>query len=494
MTVVNEATEIPWPDLLDLVAKWFRVNLSAEDESRDAAHQFRLCMLNDLASASRQYPGVQHCIAEFAGSAGAVVETKLDDDFECLYPPNPYGAENLHREHERLEEKARQLARRWSNRTADDLAGFLGRLETEARRVGIAGTTYQRLTPEFCRVLVEAHMDPGSVAKIFMRERLPADLVDQLLRAAADGDPPVWSIVSDCLNDELYLAIGTQLAICHKFAPQELVSSALKRIDEIPRLLEHCCASGNVTRTALSEVYRHLGTPASVWAAIGHWQAHQDSRTKIPLDEAWRGAILRSFEVGLSDMEGYWIGEILKANEELALAWLIGLLKFDQGSLGYTTKETAKKVISTFTPTQRIRALAVIHPRRRGIGISDLVHTLVGSEPEVYRFLLQSEELRDFHLSPLLGEPSGDWRVLAIHALDRGYSCEDVVHASLDGGLSWQGKESDMWADRRRHFEKLQDDDDSRVAEVGKLGVSAVAKDEKRAKDWEREEAIYGVS
>ena len=494
MTVVNEAAEIPWSDLLNLVAKWFRVNLSAEDESRDAAHQFRLRMLTDLAPASRQYPGVQHCIAEFAGTAGADVETKLDEDFECLYPPNPYHAKDLHREHERLEEKARQLARRWSNRTVDDLADFLGRLETEARRVGIAGTTYKRLTPEFCRVLVKVRMDPDAVATVFMGKRLPADLVDPFLRAAVDGDRPAWSIVSDCLNDELYLAIGTQLAICHKFAPQELVSSALKKIDEIPRLLEHCCASGNVTETALSEVYRHLGTSAAVSAAIGHWQAHQDSRTQIPLDEAWRGAILRSFEGRLSDIKGYWIGEILKADEELAFAWLIGLLKSDQSSLGYTAKETAKQVISTLNPTQRIRALAVIQPGRRDIGISDIVRTLVGNNPKVYLFLLQSEELRDFHLSPLSGEPNGDWRVLATHALDRGYSCEDVVDASLGGGLSWQGNESDMWADRRRHFEKLQDDDDSRVVEVGKLGVSVVAKEEQRAKDWERQEAVYGRS
>ena len=79
-------------------------------------------------------------------------------------------------------------------------------------------------------------------------------------------------------------------------------------------------------------------------------------------------------------------------------------------------------------------------------------------------------------------------------ALDHGYSCEDVVDASLDGGRSWMGNESEMWAELRRHFEKLQDDDDSRIIEVGQIGARILANREQGAKAREREEAVYGLS
>ena len=495
MTVVNESNDTPWVDPLELVTKWFHARLGVEDETRDAARRFIMRMLNDLATASRQYPGVQHCIAEFADRAGDVVETKLDADFECLYPLNPYDAEDLHGEHERLEENARQLAKRWSNRTADDLADFLRYLETEAGRVDITGITYRRLTPEFCRTLVKICSDPAAVATALVRERLPADLVDPFLRAAVDSDLQAWSVVSDCLDDSLYVAIGAQLAVCHKLAPSELVSSALEKIDEaLPRLLEHCCAIGAVSETALSAVYQSSGTSTAISAAIGHWKAFRDSQTRVPLDEVWRDAILRSSEVRLFPMDAFWIGEILKTDGELAVAWLIRFLDSDQISLGFHAQEAARKVISTLNVAQRISVVTEIHPGQPIVGASEVVQALVGSNSEVYRYLLQSEELKNLHLSPLLGEPSGDWRSMATQALDHGYSCSDVVDANLDGGWSWEGNESEMWAERRRSFEKLQNSDDSRLAKVGQLGASIVAKQEQRAKDWERQEAIYGIS
>lgn len=494
LTVVEEAIDVPWADLLELVTKWIPPRLNIQDEARDDARRFLLRMLNDLASVSQAYPGVQHCIAELAEHAGAVIETTLNVDFECLYPPNPYRAEDLEREHERCEEKARELAKRWRDRTADELASFLKQFETEAGRVGIAGITYGRLTPLFCRTLVKTCLDPSAVARIFIREQLPLDLVEPFLGAAVDSDPSAWSIVSDCLDDSLYVAVGAQLAICHKLAPPELVSLALEKVDELPQLLRHCSATGGISEVALSETYQSLGTSAAISAAIGHWQAHRHSLTRIPLDELWRDVILRSFEVRLSPTDAYWIGEILKRDGELGVAWLVGLLDSDQSSLGFHAQEAAKKVIPTLSSAQRISVLTAIHPRQRIFGVSEVVCALVGNNLEVYCHLLQSEKLKDHHLSPLLGEPSDDWRGMAAQALDRGYSCEDVVDANLGGEWSWKGNESEMWAERRRHFENLQEDNDSRLAEIGRLGADTVAKWEQRAKDQEREEAIYGIS
>ena len=491
MTVVTEAIDMPWTHLIELMSSWCHARLSGDEATRHAAAGFRSRMLNDLALASRQYPGVQRRISEFAKDSDAVVKTETDVEFECLYPQNPYDANNPDHERQRLDENARQLADHWRSRRTDDLASFLGHLETEARRASI---TYPRLTPLFCRTLARACPDPAAVAKIFMRERLPADLVEPFLREAVDRDRSTWSIVSDCLDDSLYVVVGTKLAICHDFAPPELVSSALGRVDQAPRLVEHCCSVGEVSRAAISKMFRSPDASTAISAAVGHWQAHQHSRTQNPLDEAWRCAVLRSAEIGLFESDGYWIGEILEREGGLAVEWLTRFLNSDQSSLGYHAQEAAKNVIASLDLAQRIDVLTAIRPRKRVFGASEVVQALVGNDPGVYHHLLQSEELKDHHLSPLLGGPGGDWRNIAVLALDHGHSCEDVIDATLGGSRSWSGHESEMWAKLRQSFEKLQDADDARIIRIGQLGAGIVSEREQGARERERQEAIYGLS
>ena len=490
MTVVNGASAIPWTVLLELVQGWCHPPLS-DDETRTAAHRFLSLMLRDLALASRQYPGVQHCIADIAKRANLTVCTKLDEEFECLYPPQPCGVEDINLEYERLAEDARELAKRSRNRPADDAASVLGRIETESRRAGI---NHPRFTPEFCRTLADECPEPNATLKVFMRERLPGDLVEPFLRKAVETERDVWPIVSNCLNDELYVVLGVMIAVCHEHAPLEVISSALAKVGITPRLVENLCIRQEVSQVALSEMFRSPDASTTISAAIGHWQAFSHSRTEMQLDKAWRHAFLRSAEARLPEIDCYWIGEILARDSELAVTWLIRFLDSDESSFSYYAQETAKKVIASLDSAQRNNVLTAIHPRQNSFCIPEIVHALVGSNVTVYGQLLRSKKLSYYHLSPLLGKSGSEWRSMAILAFDHGYSCEDVLDANLGGGPLWEGYDSEMWAALRRRYEQFEDDDDSRMVEISHLGARLVAKLEERAKKLEREEAVYGIS
>ena len=493
MTIVSEADDIPWKILLDLVRTWRHPPLIDDEEvTRDAANRFLSIMLNDLTLASRRYPGIQHRIAEIAKSAEVTVATTVDAEFECLYPHAPYNVdvEDLVREHRRLAENARELAKGWRNRATDDIAKFLGRLESEARRASI---TYPRLTPEFCRALATEDPDPVATLKIFMHERLPADLVEPFLSNACETGEPVWPIVSRCFDDELYVGMAVRFAICNESTPLQTVSSALAKVGETPHLVDDCCTVGEVSQAALSEMFRSPNASTAISAAIGHWKALRHSRTEIQLNESWRCAFLRSSVARLSSTESYWTGEILRNDANLAVEWLVRLLDSDQSVVSYSASEAAEKVIASLNSAQKISILTSIQPQLRVIGLPEIIDALVDNNADVYRQLLQLEKLEQYHLSPLLGKPKGDWRSLAMLALDRGYSCEDVVGANLAGGRSWAGNESEMWAELRRHYEDLQNDDDRRIVKVGELGTRILAKWERRAKERERDEAIYGL-
>ena len=491
MTVVEVGSDPPWTNLLDLLTKWCHPRVSAEEEAEEAAIQFLSRMLHDVALASRGLPGVQHRIAAIGKRVGVAVETELDSEFECLFPPDPYDSEDLDAEVERFDQNVRQFAEGWTSRTAGQLASFLDRQETEARRAGI---THVRLTPLFCRAIAEACSDPGIAVRTLVRARLPADLVESFLGKAVSVDRSAWLIVSDCLDDDLYTAIGMQLAVCHDAAPPKILRSALTKVRDVPRLLEHYCVIGEISRHALSEALSSQDASTAVEAAIGHWKGPGRSRTEGPLDKLWRRAFLLSAEVTLSSLDGYWTGEILTRDGELAVEWLIRCLAAERAAIGFHTQEAARSVVASLDSAQRTRVLSAHDPNEEVFGIAEVVQALVGRDPEVYGLLLTLKKLESHHLSPLQGDPSGSWRSMAVLALDHGYSCEEIVDANLGGSWSWQGNLSEMWAERRRHFEKLQHDDDARIGEIGRLGVGEVSGMESSAKDREREEAIYGLS
>ena len=143
--------------------------------------------------------------------------------------------------------------------------------------------------------------------------------------------------------------------------------------------------------------------------------------------------------------------------------------------------------------TKRTQVLSQFRQSQRRIDRSAVIDALVAQDPEVYRDLLQMEHLRGYQLSPLISDPCDKWRNIAVLALDQGHSCRDILHATLDRGRSWTGKASEVWARLRSQFEKLQDDADRRIVEIGNLGAETVTEWEEKAKEREREEAVHGL-
>ena len=489
MTIVDHDLEIPWTKLIELVTSWSRTRVTS-DKAERAVSLFCSRMLSDLASASPHRRAVQHCIAGLAMRINAEVSTTLDLDFQCLYPHDPYDASDFGVAYTRLEDEARKLAARWTDRPVDQVASFLARVEADACDVGI---TYPRFTPVFCETLLESHPDPSTVARVFMHNRLPADLVQPFLRRAVREPVCDWAIVSDCLEDPLYSSVGIRLAISQDRVPARVNAAAIEKADQMPQLLEDCCVTGEISTVAASTLLQSSNPLTAISVAIGCGKAHRN-RNRIPLDATWQEAILRSAEVRLSPIDGYWIGEILKANPDLAIEWLARLLESEEMGLALHAHEIAAQVAASLDSAQRIRALTATRAPKQVIGASEVINALVGRRPDVYRHLLQSDRLSDHHLSPLMGEPTGDWRDIALLALDQGYSSEEVFDATQAGWRSWEGNESDMWAHLRQQFEKLQGDDDRRIASVGRHGASKIAQREQRAHEAEREDAIHGIA
>ena len=136
MTVVKEAIDVPWDELIELSSNWCSARLDADEETQNAATRFFSNMLPDLALISKAYPGIQRRLAELATLVGVKVQPVTDAAFECLFPQGAHSRGDVQRTSRRLPACVSQLAEKWKNRSPDGLAVFLARLEDEGPAVG----------------------------------------------------------------------------------------------------------------------------------------------------------------------------------------------------------------------------------------------------------------------------------------------------------------------------------------------------------------------
>ena len=149
----------------------------------------------------------------------------------------------------------------------------------------------------------------------------------------------------------------------------------------------------------------------------------------------------------------------------------------------------AVKLVSVLDAAQRARVLAEL---RSDCHAAKLVKGLVAVDVDLYRELLERRELAEYHLAPLAGEPCKPWRRMALLAIGKGYSVEDIVYATLGRSHSWSGPVSEMWAERERAFETLLSDVDRRIVRIGERGAEITGERKRRELEIEHYRAVHG--
>jgi hypothetical protein len=140
-------------------------------------------------------------------------------------------------------------------------------------------------------------------------------------------------------------------------------------------------------------------------------------------------------------------------------------------------------------------------------GVAELLRALVGRDIDLFRHLLNREELRDHRLDPLqvdydfghqtenvVPELDEGWQNLATAALEAGFSEEQIFSASQSGGGGWVGSQSSMYAARAAQFEKITQHPDGRLRRIGEIGSNHFSKARDKHLAVEKRSAIRGES
>ena len=498
LSVVRESERVPWCALLELVRAWINPQASffppvkTTDNLTAALRYGAIIMLEDIANCSRQHPGIQQRIGELSDQIGIVTELELHPEFKVLFPSESVHSEDWEHQERLWVDALGQLADKWSKLSLDDVASRLQWCEHEAN---LAGIDHFRMSAALCARLAERVSDPVAAAKALMGRALPSALVAPFFRkAATDGDTGWMSLARRCFGEDEYRWSAVETVLAQRAASFDLFASALSHAAEMPNLEDFLGSSrfempeARIRAMLESEVPRIAAA-----AAIGYWRARQG---KVPesLRPSWRHAVLRSSPGAGGISNDYRLSQILSKDLGLASDWLVSNLA-GAGSAYYgTARELLERVVKSVGHKHRQIVLTRLAADGRVRAAPDLVKLLVSGDLDLYRQLVESESLKEHHLDPLEGDPDDTWRPIAVAALDRGYSSQDVLNATIFGPRICVGPASEMWAGLRRAFEELLNDRDPRIVETGRAGVTYAAEREEFEMRRETREAVEGLA
>ena len=496
--VVRESEGIPWRELFDLVQTWltpqarFFPPVKFDQTTGEILSNFASTMLEGMAGVSRRHPGVQHRIGELARDIAMLPELSLHAEFEVLFPSESLDPEDWQRQHQRWSDAVAELADNWSNRSLEDFASLLKWCEFEA---DLAGIDSPRLSLEFCAHLAARVSDPVAAAEALVNHALPSALVAPFIRKAASDSYPGWTcLVYRCLEVDEYRWSAVETVLKQPAAPSDLFAAALSRAVEMPHLEDFLRSPRFEIPEAVIRAMLQSNVPRiAAAAAVGYWLTR---KREVPesLCASWRQAVQRSARGGVNGRSnGYWIGEILSKDSDLAADWLVSNLTAADSPSHWMTHDLAKTAAKSLGHVQRHSVLTRLVAAGAVFATPEVIKLLVNGDLDLYRHLLDSESLKEHHLDPLEGSPDATWRRIALAALDRGHSVQDILDATRSGIRSWVGPASPMWAAERREFEALLNDADDRIAAVGRAGVEYSSAREQGAIARETAKAVEGI-
>lgn len=488
--VACESEEPQWSILIQLALEWGTDGQihGADPETLSEMSEFAKRILEDVAEATRDRPGVQHLVKDASAATNIDVDLKLDYEFELLFRDWSVDVEEM----ERI---ADQFKDRWAKKPLRDVSERLVRIDLDATQAGI-----QILSPILgiaCGRLASAHKDPLAIADRLVANGVSSPLVEPFLHESTNRGDPNWpSVATRCIKSEKYRSIAITSVIRHPNPPSALLDSAITLAGGFSMAIEAWCLRGEVSECVLAKLLDAPDKRIATAAAIGHWLSDPRGEITASIEDSWRAAILRNADDSSrrSVGDGYWLGKVLSSDGQLAQEFLTAELgqrdRHWLGSLGEGVLVEAIGGLNTQQRREVIRAL----PIGRVWPPKDLVKVLIGEDLALYKELLSSPKLHEYHLAPLSGQPNDGWGPKAKLALDAGCNANEILSATLSSPMSWVGPESGMWVEWREAFETVGklNNDDPRVVDLARRGKAAMQASADQARLKERERGLYG--
>ncbi len=478
-------SEVPWSGLFSVLHYWIypeqvMFGMPAGEDDTKVMHSIVREILRDIARITVGIPSVQRRVRAEAAKLGLDIAIEEDDAYETLFPIEPYGDDWRELQGRQLSAVAR-LARKWVGLPPRIVVNHIIRVEGEASRIK---KTYPRYTPNLCRILAGDSTDPLAWSRLLQEHDSPPDLLEPFLEAAADVQAPGWVEFFEQVLETNYSRIASMVAVKLSDLPESLLGTTLKGLEASDASwIKVWCLRGDVPEKTLRLLLTHSEEAIATEAAIGEWLAEPEKAVKPSVRDEWEGALVDARS------DAYYLAEILPRSPELGLKWLKSLMAEDYWS-GFLELEPVIVAVATSFSVAARRAL--LDDLRETYHHTTFAKQLVGGDHEVYRELLDREDIADLHDAPLDSDFADEsWQALAEAALAAGMSIEEVFFATEGRVRSWSGLDSVMWLQERAKLQTVADSGSQAIQEIAEFGMSVLDSRIEQALAKEKHWEIY---
>lgn len=473
-----------WQPLFQVINSWLYSmskfgKVVETDEVSQLKQEIGKRMLRDLASISRNHPGVQHRISFYIRVFKVEISLHLDHDYDMLFgdhdPDEDWSAFN-----DRQYNLISGAAQHWST---DGPIISVARYE----RLFDAYTEMESHGPRRDHLLfyeIAQHTEhPDEWLDVILLSRARAEMAPAFFTRLNELRPPGWELLfRQGLDDVSLRGQLVYIALSASDMPIDIIHQVLAFSDVVAWILPQLCyRRAPLPEEIMHQFLTHPECSVAVEAAIAEWQSEPEGYVRKPLAEVWRNAMLR----GNGDETGFC--DILCSDTTLFIDWLLGHLQ-QNATLPYRLSSQLPCALKHLDQEARMRVIDNLPDDRM---CYDLVRHVVDSDPVIYRYLLSKPQLDFLHLQPLIGRPTDIWCAMALEALIAGYEPEQIMFMAFSEG-SWRGKKSDYWAEWQQQLLPLTNHADEQLAQIGRIGLAAVSQYRESSLEEERQCDVYG--
>ncbi|MBZ0113808.1 MAG: hypothetical protein K8J08_15190 [Thermoanaerobaculia bacterium] len=438
-----------------------------EESDRLLAKELGTRIINDVWAAGDHRPGLDLGLRRLGRAVGQEYSGEPNDTLATLFPGGSASEADFQEQERRLDD----LGNSWVERVPTDAAAELTKLLAESAFLGgFSLGSARRLAFR----IAHSTTSPERWAEALMDAGFDGNVIEPFLsRSVLEARPGAMDLLRYALEEESTACAATQCAL--RVDPLDPVTEAslMKGLGSNLRAIEVVGLRSELPLGRAKQLLNHPDFAVGMAAAVGEWCSNDPPHGVRPeLVHDWEEAILRSLSWEYEEAKdrvrpfGYWLGEILRSDADLAFRWVLARLQDLPPRIDKRSPfASAADVLSV---NQRIALIEQFpaHPC-----LVDLAPLVVGEKSEPFRSLLNNPAVPKYHLAPLFELYEEPWDALALIALEMGNSSQEVAKATVEGGRFWRWNHGiEYWQRWRSWFER-------RVIEASNERIVAAARE-----------------
>jgi len=468
IALIQGQKEIPWAKVVQVVDNWSCAFSSfGKPLPADYVSFLSGCvkqMILDLSSLTRGNDAVGRWILLKAKHRDVkLAQSPVNEDFMVLFPE-----ESLDDDYQKVEaaqaEEVRKMLLRWRDQPTDKIILRFAEWVKQAEEfLGLCS----QMPWVFCSKLAEQRNLTNRELALVM-DQLASHYAGPFVTKALETGTLDGELLERCLRDDKFTGALISPALTGK--NPDLYDKLSERLPRFSNLVRVLCMRREIPEAMLERLLQHPDIHVRIEVAIGMFRSHRPPAIAESHRSLWHSAVVAGISAILcseSHDHLHDLSQLVAFEPSIAREILDSLLASERKYHGLVTDKFRSELVQHLSKDERRTMLS----KCKGLIHSDLPRQLVGDDLDLFKELLATKELKQFHLDFLVGDPTNAaWAVRAKLALSAGYSHTDIAIATQGGSFSWEGGLSgyyQMWVDRFEVLKNSGDADLKRIAEEG---------------------------